>query len=63
MSVDANDATLPAPPWLPIVPTVVCATLAGIVLILKRRAQQPSVSRMSDQWLHAHAQDRSWYDA
>jgi hypothetical protein len=63
MAADAHDATLPAPFHRLVLPTLLGSLLSGlltVLLLLKRRAQQPSLPRMSDEWLRSHQFDRDW---
>jgi len=58
MSSHAHDATFPMPlRWL-LVPAAVWSAIAAAAVVLKRHAQEPTLPRMSDEWLHSHTYDR-----
>ena len=58
MASSAHDATLPHPlRWL-VVPAAVWSALAAAAILMKRRAQQPTLSPMSDEWLNSQAYER-----
>ena len=59
MAAQAHDATLPLPFRWMIVPAAVWSALAAAAFVLKRRAQQPTLSPMSDEWLTSQLYDRS----
>ncbi len=62
MPSHAHDATLPHPfRWL-VVPAAVWSALAAAAIVLKRRAQHPTVARMSDAWLNSQAYDRRGFE-
>jgi hypothetical protein len=54
MAAHANEATIPLPFRL-LLPTAIWSMVATILMMLKRRAQQPTVPPMSEQWLRSHA--------
>jgi hypothetical protein len=60
MAARADHATLPLTPrWL-VLPPLVRSFWLGLttkVLRLKQRAQEPSLPRMSDEWLQSHQND------
>ncbi len=61
MAGEAHEATLHVPfRWL-VVPAAVWSAVTASAILLKRRAQQPTVPRMSDEWLNSHPVDR-WRD-
>ena len=59
MAAQAHPATLPLPfRWL-IIPAAVWSVVAATAFVIKRRAHEPSVTRMSDEWLNSRMYDRS----
>ena len=54
MPAPADEATIPLP-FRGLFPAALWATLSAAVMVLKRRAQQPTVPPMSEQWLRDHA--------
>jgi hypothetical protein len=59
MAGSAHDATLPLPfRWL-VFPVAVWSAIAAAAIVLRRRAQTPTLPPMSDEWLHSRMYDRS----
>jgi hypothetical protein len=54
MAAHANQATTSLPFRL-LVPPALWSMLSAALIVLKRRAQQPKVAPMSEQWLRDHA--------
>ena len=54
MAAHANEATTSLPFRL-LVPPALWSMLSAALVVLKRRAQEPTVQPMSEQWLRDHA--------
>ena len=61
MAARADGTALPLPFRSILVPTALWSVVAAAMLLLRRRAKEPSVPPMSDEWLRSHAGDRRWY--
>jgi hypothetical protein len=59
MAAPAHHAMLPlAFRWL-VIPAAVWSAVAATAIVLKRRAQKPTLQHMSDEWLTGRMYDRS----
>ena len=62
MAAQGHDATLPHPVRWFVIPAAIWTIAAGGLAILRRRAKEPSVPRMSDEWLNRHPYVRREWD-
>ncbi len=62
MASEGHQATLTLPlRWL-VIPAALWSAVAAVLVIVKRRTSEPSLTPMSTEWLNSHANDRPDWD-